>query len=91
LTSSGQQVGRARDDQVRARVREYRAQPGVARADLFPRIDLNDTTSTDKVTAALDWRGREADVRATVLTLQAGNRSPNIGRPLFDSAPVTSS
>jgi multidrug efflux system outer membrane protein len=97
-------VANNRDLQVaRARVREYRARLGVARADLFPRIDLNGTVSTNKVTlggsnpiefdavratadlsweldfwgrlrrqteaASLDWRGREADVRATVLAL----------------------
>jgi multidrug efflux system outer membrane protein len=100
----GSAVANNRDLQVaRARVREYRARLGVARADLFPRIDLNGTASTNKVAiggsdplqfdavratadlsweldfwgrlrrqteaAAFDWRAREADVRATVLTL----------------------
>jgi len=32
-----------------ARVREYRAQLGVARADLFPQVDLNFSASTNKV------------------------------------------
>jgi len=32
-----------------ARVREFRAELGVARADLFPRVDLNASASTNKV------------------------------------------